>query len=80
MLGQEAEYGIGVMKRPSRAGQMLGHDGVFPGYHSTMGWFPESGMAAAFQINTDDMRSARRPLNSVIAEFVRIAREELAQS
>jgi len=78
-LGPGVEYGLCVMVRDTEAGRLLGHDGFMPGYLSSMGYFPESGLAAAIQLNTDDGRRVGRPLSAVLVELVQAAQAELAR-
>jgi hypothetical protein len=41
-----------------------------PGYLTTMGYFPESGIAAAIQVNTDAGRSVGMPMHEVLVRLV----------
>lgn len=51
-------YGMGVLiKQKSPLGQIWGHEGVIPGYSSSMRYYPKYGVAVAFQINTDSSAS-----------------------
>ncbi|MHC4897561.1 MAG: serine hydrolase domain-containing protein [Planctomycetota bacterium] len=79
-LGRGTRYGLGVMERETPAGRLLGHDGMFPGYSSTMGWFPEPRIAAAFQVNKDDSRAVMAPMYRVMTRLVKIAADELGRS
>ncbi|MFQ5506420.1 MAG: serine hydrolase domain-containing protein [Planctomycetota bacterium] len=74
-LGAGTKYGIGVIVRKTEAGTLLGHDGVFPGYQSTMGYFPGLGIAAAVQINRDG--GIRTPMHRMLVTFATIAKKEL---
>ncbi len=58
----------------SGAGALLGHDGVFPGYRSTMGWFPEHRVAAALQVNHDG--GAGGPMHGLLVRFATITTQE----
>lgn len=78
-LGPGRSYGLGVIVSETDEGILLGHDGFMPGYVSSMGYFPEHGIAVAFQMNTDDGRAAGRPLYRWLAELAGIARRELEQ-
>ena len=49
----EALYGLGVAIRDTPVGLSYGHMGFFPGYVSTMQYFPADRVAVALQINTD---------------------------
>jgi D-alanyl-D-alanine carboxypeptidase len=72
-LGPATSYGIGVMIRDTQVGKMIGHDGVFPGYNSTMGYFPEHRIAAAFQMNRDGQQAAHQPMSRLLADYAAIA-------
>ncbi len=73
-------YGLGTFLQNTSAGVMHGHDGFFPGYLTSMGYFPEHGFAVALQINTDDMRALEVPGVHVLLEsFAAIAAEELGE-
>ena len=48
-----------------------------PGYLTAMGWFPAARIAAAIQINTDDMRAVRRPLAQRLAKMTAAGLEKL---
>ena len=72
-------YGLGTFLHETKAGPMHGHDGFFPGYLTSMGYFPEHGLAAALQLNSDDMSALRLPsLHLLLQDFAVIAAEELA--
>jgi D-alanyl-D-alanine carboxypeptidase len=49
-------YGLGVFIREGDLGRTYGHGGFFPGYNSRMLFYPQHGLAAAMQINTDQSR------------------------
>ena len=47
-------YGLGVaIHEESRIGRSYGHGGWIPGYCSSLRYYPDYGIAVAFQINTD---------------------------
>jgi len=47
-------YGLGVLLRPEGPlGPTYGHAGWIPGYVSSLRYFPDEGIAVAFQVNTD---------------------------
>src|SRR5688572_3111451 len=62
MLGREAEYGLGVILRPTALGETCGHSGFFPGYVTEVMYWPEHRIAVAVQTNTSEMRNIRPPL------------------
>jgi D-alanyl-D-alanine carboxypeptidase len=78
-LGANTRYGAGVIVRETTAGPLHGHDGMFPGYLSTMGYFPAVGCAAAFQINKDTPPAPRIGMHELLVTFAGIVREELGQ-
>ncbi len=71
-LGRDAQYGLGVILRPTALGPSQGHSGFFPGYATEMMYFPELGIAAAVQVNTSDPYP--RGLAAFLVEAVRTAR------
>lgn len=56
-LGGAATYGLGVIIRPTPLGPAHGHSGFFPGYLTEVRYFPEHGIAVAFQVNTSVPRA-----------------------
>lgn len=78
-LGPGARYGVGAILRDTPAGRFVGHDGFMPGYLTTLAWFPDHGIAAALQINSDDSVAVGRPLALVLADLVEVAARELAK-
>ena len=76
-LGPDKQYGLGVMVRETALGPQIGHDGFFPGYTATMGYFPQVQVAAALMLNTDG-GLGRMPLDLATERLVAIAAEELA--
>ncbi len=69
-LGPGSKYGLGVIITETPIGQLQGHDGFMPGYLTTMGYFPDHGVAAAIQVNTDDGRAVGMPLPAVLVRLV----------
>ena len=53
-LGANAQYGLGVIIRPTALGPSWGHSGFFPGYATEMTYFPLSRIAVAVQVNLTD--------------------------
>ena len=51
-------------------GPLQGHDGFMPGYLTCMGYFPDLGVAAAVQVNTDNGRGVGMPLHRVLVRLV----------
>jgi len=73
-LGPGRSYGLGVILTDTRLGQLRGHDGFMPGYLTAMGYFPDSGIAAAVQVNIDDGRSVGMPMHEVLVRLAEKAR------
>ena len=71
--GQGIRYGLGVFIQDTALGTTYGHSGWFPGYRTILAYYPDHGMAVAFQTNTDvdvDLGGARDALMSaVLAEL-----------
>ena len=61
-----ARYGLGVIIRDTPLGPAYGHSGFFPGYLTEMRYFPEHGIAVAFQVNTSDGRALGRSTSAVV--------------
>ncbi len=79
-LGPNKRYGLGVMVSSTDLGPALGHDGVMTGYGATVSYFPDHRIAAALQMNTDDVRVMGVPLDRVTLELARIVVDELARA
>ena len=77
LLGPGSAYGPGCIVRPSRLGQMRGHDGIMTGYEASTAWFPELEVAAALQLNMDGNRELGKPLPLVLVDLVALAAGEL---
>lgn len=75
MLGKNTRYGIGVMIRDTKLGEMLGHDGVFPGYTSTAGYFPDHDFSVALMINADGPQASGRQLHEVMIDLAKVVIE-----
>ena len=55
----KVRYGAGVLiDQKDPLGEKWGHNGVIPGYSSSMRYYPKYGVAVAFQTNTDSGVSA----------------------
>lgn len=78
-MGGNLRYGLGVMIRDTPAGTWLGHDGVYPGYLTSMGYYPDKQIAAAFQVNTDNGRALRKAQVLLLTELVLIAEKAAAE-
>lgn len=55
-LGAGTSYGLGVIRSKTSLGELYGHDGFMTGYLTTMGYFPDHGIAVTCQWNTDDQQ------------------------
>ena len=72
-LGPKNEYGLGAMRWQSRHGEVIGHSGFFPGYLSTMAYYPKHKLAVAVQLNSDERGSIglmRAMLDDVVDELL----------
>lgn len=76
-LGPKSSYGPGLILRETSLGELRGHDGIMPGYESTMGWFPELDIAVGLQLNMDGDRKVGKPLPLFLVDFATIAKQEL---
>lgn len=59
MLGRDAQYGLGVILRPTPHGKTYGHSGFFPGYMTEMMYWPEKKIAVAVQVNTSEFQKVK---------------------
>lgn len=60
-FGPGAQYGLGVMIETTELGPAVGHSGFFPGWLTTMRYFPERKVAVAVMVNSSaDLRVARQ--------------------
>mgnify|MGYP000075917995 CR=1 FL=1 len=72
----DVRYGLGVaVYRSGPFGPVYGHGGWIPGYVSSLRYYADSGVAIAFQINTDagletDSTSVVRAMEARLAEVV----------
>ena len=72
-LGRGARYGLAVIIRDTPLGVAYGHSGFFPGYLTEMRYFPEHGIAVAFQVNTSDGRAVGRPVGAIVQAIAEAA-------
>jgi len=75
MLGRDAQYGLGVIIKPTPLGITYGHSGFFPGYFTEMMYFPDRKVSLAVQVNSSVPRDIGKPLGRVIVEML----EEIGQ-
>jgi D-alanyl-D-alanine carboxypeptidase len=52
-VGKPSHYGLGVFVRHGERGTSYGHGGWFPGYLTTLEYYPAERVAVAAQVNTD---------------------------
>ncbi|QQS39616.1 MAG: beta-lactamase family protein [Acidobacteriota bacterium] len=69
MLGPNAEYGLGVIIRPTSQGLTWGHSGFFPGYMTDVMYFPDKKMSLAVQVNSSVPQEIGKPLGRVLVEM-----------
>ena len=74
------EYGLGVIVSRSGAGPVYAHDGWTPGYLTQMVYFPDFGLAAAMQIDSDPMERYELELGEVLGQIVSIPIHTLSAS
>lgn len=67
-------WGLGVHITDTPYGKAYGHSGFFPGYITNMQYFPEKGIAIAYQTNTSD--ADHRALFYALREVVKLVMEE----
>lgn len=76
-INEDTQYGAGlVIKKNTSLGDQWGHYGVIPGYVSSARYYPQYGLAVAFQVNTDE--NAANLINDMeqsLAEVIRIEHE-----
>ena len=68
----QACYGLGVGVRATQFGVRWGHGGFFPGYSTTMAYFPDHHVAIALQTNT-----TASGVHSISEPFVTAAMQEV---
>ncbi|MBS1529585.1 MAG: beta-lactamase family protein [Bacteroidetes bacterium] len=77
MLGQNTEYGLGVIIHHSdKYGTFIGHSGFFPGYLTEMYYFPQYKMAFAVQTNTSDFSNKKISPLKILVEIAKTTYEE----
>lgn len=59
-LGPNAKYGLGAIIRETPYGTSVGHDGWYPGYLTSMEYFPKQNIAIAVQISADSRQKVKR--------------------
>lgn len=69
MLGPTAEYGLGVIIRPTPRGITYGHSGFFPGYMTDVMYLPEKKISLAVQVNTSVPQDLGKPFGRVLVEL-----------
>ncbi len=72
-LGGGATYGLGVIIRTTPLGISHGHSGFFPGYLTEVRYFPDHGIAVAFQVNTSVPRTLGGSPGAIIDALARAA-------
>ena len=70
-VGKDAISGLGVEMVQTPLGRAYGHGGFFPGYVTLVLWYPDVGIALAFQANSSASDAFARPLRDVLDEAAR---------
>ena len=68
-------YGLGVFVHEERGRDRVGHGGYFPGYNTSMYYYPEHGFVVALQVNT----SVDSPGRVVQRELAAVVLDHLAE-
>ncbi len=55
----DVAYGLGFMIRTTKFGEAIGHDGWFPGYLTSVAYFPKENTTVAVMVASDDARSMK---------------------
>src|SRR5258706_5855461 len=69
-VGEDIDYGMGLIVDKRWGVQMVRHGGDLAGYHSDMMWFPDHGVGAVILTNADYGYALRGPLLRRIAEVM----------
>lgn len=77
MLGQNVQYGLGVIIRNTPHGLSWGHSGFFPGYITEVRYWPEHRMAVAFMVNTSHGRAIGRNPGAIVNDLAGLVLESL---
>ena len=67
-------WGLGVHITETPYGKSYGHSGFFPGYITNMQYFPDKGIAIAYQVNSSE--TEHRALFYAMRELVRLVLDE----
>lgn len=74
MLSSSSEdnsnYGLGVSISETRMGVAYGHAGQFPGYRTSIAYYPEQQLAIAVQVNTDVGADTGRYITRLVEALV----------
>ena len=73
-LGPNAQYGLGVILRPTPYGDSYGHSGFFPGYATEMRYYPSLKVAVAIQANVTDPYPRLAGFLNEVAKVVQASR------
>ncbi|HLJ88502.1 MAG TPA: serine hydrolase domain-containing protein [Candidatus Angelobacter sp.] len=67
------KYGLGVAVAQSEAGTAYEHDGQIPGYQTAIIYFPDYKIAAAVQMNADQLKRFKVPFEKCIGRVAGVA-------
>jgi D-alanyl-D-alanine carboxypeptidase len=71
-LGREAKYGLGIIYRPTAAGDAYGHSGFFPGYLTEMLYFPGKKCCIVLQANSSDFKTLKGSVLRCLVEIAKV--------
>ncbi len=67
---ENSNYGLGVSISKTRMGVSYGHTGQFPGYRTSIAYFPEQNLAIAVQVNTEVVADTGRYITRLVEALV----------
>jgi len=73
-LGPDAQYGLGVIIRPTPLGLSYGHSGFFPGYLTEVRYYKDLNLTVALQFNTS-APGVVGGMGSMLDDIARTARD-----
>ena len=74
-LGDGLSYGMGSFVFETEYGRMWGHTGFVPGFLSIFGYFPETSIALALQVNCD-YATRKKSLEQFLEDLLEVSRDK----